>query len=128
MSICKILFDCFQEYCFEYFFPFSHRKIKSNFLGNSWKESYWSEKFLEHQNKIVSPIVCLSISFCHASLAQFASNGNALLCCNTSLLLRVISSLRKVSFVQFFRCEIDNALEALITLFQKSNFCPIIQS
>ena len=60
-----------------------------------------------------------SISFCHASLAQFASGDDALLCCNTSLFFCVISSLWKVSLVQFFRCEIENALEALITLFQK---------
>ena len=60
-----------------------------------------------------------SISFCHASLAQFASGDDALLSCNTSLFFCVISSLWKVSLVQFFRCEIENALEALITLFQK---------
>ena len=40
-------------------------------------------------------------------------------CCNTSLFFCVISSLQKVSFVQFFRYKIENAWEALITLFQK---------
>ena len=130
-------------------FPFLKRgrNIQSICLENSWKEFYWFAKFskdfgmrnltflviryffqstlklittkLRFLPRLGKKTHTQSISFCHASLAQFASGDDALLCCNTSLFFCVISSLWKVSLVQFFRCEIENALEALITLFQK---------
>ena len=106
------LFNCFQENCFWISYVKRGGNIQSICLENSWKEFYWFAKFskdfrmrnltflliryffqstlklittkLRFLPRLGKKTHTQSISFCHASLAQFASGDDALLCCNTS--------------------------------------------